>query len=140
MSNLTYLFQRSYASSCLDIVKMKGSVPCEVEDEVTGYTGKITEIVFDPLKIPEVNAKFEAAGYIVPEDFAVIAVTADKTILVWGGINSVYYLRKGEELDESLEENMAFNDIADLTGRFKIKNKKTELDDLVAQLNKVYSK
>ena len=106
MSNLTYLFQRSYASSCLDIVKLKASVPCEVEDEVTGYSGKITEMVFDPLKIPETNAKFEAAGYIVPEDFAVIGLTADKKILVWGGVNSVYYLKEGEELDESLEENM----------------------------------
>jgi len=140
MSNLTYLFQRSYASACLDIVKLKGLVPCEVEDEVTGYTGKISELVFDPLKIREVNAKFEAAGYIIPEDFAVIAVTADKKILVWGGVNSVYYLKKGEELDESLEENMAFNDIVDLTGRLKIKNKTTELDDLITQLKKVYGK
>jgi hypothetical protein len=140
MSNLTYLFQRSYASSCLDIVKMKGLVPCEVEDEVTEYTGTITEIVFEPLKIREVNGKFEAAGYIIPEDFAVIAVTADKKILVWGGVNSVYYLKKGEELDESLEENMAFNDIVDLTERFKIKNKKAEVDDLITHLKKVYSK
>jgi hypothetical protein len=37
-------------------------------------------------------------------------------------------------LDESLEENMAFNDIVDLTGRFKIKNKKTEIDGLIAKL------
>jgi hypothetical protein len=140
MSNLTYLFQRSYASSCLDLVKMREFVPSQVKDEVTGYKGKITEMVFDPLKIQEVNAKFDAAGYIIPEDFSVIGVTADKKILIWGGVNSVYYLKKGEELDESLEENMAFNDIVDLTTRFKIKNKKTELDDLIAQLKKVYSK
>ena len=140
MSNLTYLFQRSYASSCLDIVKMKGLVPCKVDDEVTGYTGKITEMVLDPLKIQEVNARFEAAGYIIPSDFAVIALTSNKKILIWGGLNSVYYLKKGEELDKSLEENMAFNDIVDLTGPFKIKNKKTEVDDLITQLKKVYSK
>ena len=139
MSNLTYLFQRSYASSCLDVVKMKGLVPCEVEDEVTGYKGKITEIVFDPLKIQQVNARFEAAGYIIPEDFAVIALTADKRILLWGGVNSVYYLKKREKLAKSLEENMAFYDIVDLTGRFKTKNKKTEVDDLITQLKKVYS-
>lgn len=119
---------------------MKGLVPCEVEDEVTGYKGKITEMVFEPLKIQEINARFEAAGYIIPEDFAVIALTADKKILLWGGVNSVYYLKKGERLAKSLEENMAFCDIVDLTERFKIKNKKTEVDELIAQLKKTYSK
>ena len=140
MSNLTYLFQRSFASSCLDIVKMKAFVPCEVEDEMNDYKTTITEMVFDPLKITEINGRFEAAGYIIPEDFSVIAVTGDETVLVWGGVNSVYYLHKAEELDDSLEVNLAFNDIVDLTARFKIKNKKTEIDDLIAQLKQLYRK
>ena len=140
MSNLTYLFQRSFASSCLDIVKMKVFVPCKVEDEVNDYKTTITKMVFDPLKISEVNASFKTSGYIIPEDFAVIAVTSDETILIWGGVNSVYYLHKGEELDDSLEVNLAFNDIVDLTQSFKIKNKKTEIDDLIAQLKRLYSK
>ena len=140
MSNLRYLLQRSYASSCLDIVKMKAFVPCEVEDELNNYKATITEIVFDPLKIKEVNARFEAAGYIIREDFAVIAVTGGGAIVVWGGLNSVYYLQKDEELDDSLEVNLAFNDIVHLTRRFKIKNKKTEIDDLISQLKQQHSK
>jgi hypothetical protein len=140
MSNLTYLFQRSYASSCLDVVKMKDHVPCEVEDEVNRFKTRIIRVVFDPLRIPEVNAGFQAEGFIVPDDFAVIAVTADQKILMWGGLNSVYYLKKGEKLHKSLERNLAFNDIVGLTRHFKIKNKKAEVDELVAQLKKVYSK
>src|SRR6267142_3483695 len=115
MSNVFHLLQRSFASSCLHIVKMKAFVPCEVEDELNNYKGRIVEIVFDPLKVEEVNARFEAAGYHIPEDMRVIATTAEKTILIWGGLNSVYCLHKGEQLDKSLEVNLAFNDIVDLT-------------------------
>jgi hypothetical protein len=118
---------------------MKAFVPCEVQDEVTGFKALITEMVFDPLAIREVNAEFSSGGYFIPKDFTVIAVTGDKLILVWGGLNSVYYLKAGETLHESLEENMAFYDVVDLTQRFSIKNKKAELDDLIAQLKKLYS-
>jgi hypothetical protein len=140
MGNLTYLFQRSYASSCVDVVKMRDSVPCAVEDQVTGYKATIVRVVFDPLRIPAVNAEFGAEGYIIPDDFAVIGVTADKKILMWGGLNSVYYLKKGEKLHASLEKNIAFNDIVGLTKQFKIKNKKAEVDELIAKLKKVYDK
>lgn len=140
MSNLTYLLQRSYVGSCLDVMKMKSFVPCAVADELNNYTATITEIVFDPLKVQQTNAQYSKAGYIIPDDFVVIALTADKKILLWGGMNSVYYLRKGEKLHKSLEVNLAFNDIVDLTGHFKIKNKKAEIDDLLAQLKELHGK
>ena len=136
MSNLSYLLQRSFVGSCLDIVKMKPFVPCDVQDEVTKYKGKIVDIVFDPLKTEEVNARFEAAGYHIPEDMLVIAITAEKKILVWGGLNSVYYLKKGERLHKSLEENLAFYDIVELTCKFKTRNKKVEIDELHEKLKK----
>ena len=119
-------------------MKMRAFVPCEVADELNSYEATITEVVFDPLKVQETNAHYAKSGYIIPKDFAVITLTADKRILLWGGINSVYYLQKGEELDKSLEMNLAFNDIVDLTQRFKIKNKKPEIDDLLAQLKELY--
>jgi len=140
MSNVTYLLQRSYASSCLDVMKMRAFVPCQVADELNNYKATITEVVFDPLKVKKTNARYAKSGYIIPRDFAVIALTDDKRILLWGGMNSVYYLQKGEELDKSLEMNLAFNDIVDLTQRFKIKNKKPEIDDLLAQLKELYAK
>jgi hypothetical protein len=37
MSNLTFLLQRSYVGSCLDVMKMKAFVPCKVEDESNQY-------------------------------------------------------------------------------------------------------
>ena len=134
------MLQRSYASSCLDVMKMRAFVPCEVNDELNNYKATVAEVVFDPLKVKETKAKYAKAGYIIPKDFAVIALTADEKILLWGGMNSVYYLQKGEELDESWEVNLAFNDILDLTQRFKIKNKKTEIDELLAQLKELYTK
>jgi hypothetical protein len=121
-------------------MKMKQLAPCEVQDELNKFKAIITEVVFDPLKTKETNRKYAKAGYIIPKDFAVIAVTADQKILLWGGLNSVYYLKKGEELDKSLEVNLAFNDIAGLTRHFKIKNKKTEIDELLEQLKQLSTK
>ena len=121
-------------------MKMKGFVPCAVEDELNNHKATITEVVFDPLRVKQTNARYAKAGYIIPKDFAVIALTADGKILLWGGMNSVYYLQKGEELDKSLEVNLAFNDIVELTQRFKIKNKKTEIDELLARLKELHAK
>src|SRR3954452_21391840 len=140
MSNFTYLLQRSYVSSCLHLMKMKALVPCKVANELNKYKATITEVVFDPLKVKETNRKYAKAGYIIPKDFAVIALTADQKILLWGGLNSVYYLKKDEELDKSLEVNLAFNDIVDLTNHFKVKNKKPEVDELIEQLKQLYRK
>jgi len=44
MSNVTYLLQRSYASSCLDVMKMRAFVPCEVADELNNYKATITQV------------------------------------------------------------------------------------------------
>ena len=136
MSNVGYLLQRWYAGTCLDLVKMKALVPCKVKDELNNYEGEIVEIVFDPLDPEKVNRQFKAAGYEVPKDFNVIAVNRDRTILLWGGLNSVYYLHKNERLEESWESNLAFNDIVGLTRQFKIKNKKVEIDELIEKLKK----
>jgi hypothetical protein len=62
MSNFTYLLQRSYAGSCLDVMKMKALVPCEVQDELNKYKATITEVVFDPLKIKEKNTLKTKSG------------------------------------------------------------------------------
>ena len=133
-----HLLQRSFASSCLDIVKMKAFVPCEVEEPKTHFKCTIAEIVFDPLQIEKVNDKFRTAGYIFDEGLRVIAVCDDGVILLWGGFNSVYHLRKGEQIVGAFQ-NLAFEDLLDLTQRFKIKNKKPEIDALIAALKQAYS-
>jgi hypothetical protein len=136
---LPSLLQRSVVSRALDVAKMKAFVPCDVEDELNHYKVRIVEAVYDPLCVPEVNARFRAAGYDFPDDMQVIAVTGDGSILLWGGLNSVYHLRKGETAASAFdEEHLAFNDILDLTGRFKIRNKKPEMDDLIAKLKQKY--
>jgi hypothetical protein len=69
---LPYLLQRSYASSALDIIKMRDFTPCEVEDQFNTYRTTIVEVVFDPLHISEVNNRFEKAGYDIEESMSVI--------------------------------------------------------------------
>ena len=78
------MLQRSFAGDCLDLIKMRSLVPVEVEDEPTGYKTKIVEMVFDPMQIPETNARFQSAGFLIPDEMNVIAVNGDGTILVWG--------------------------------------------------------
>jgi hypothetical protein len=132
-----HLLQRIFASRALDVVKMKAFTPCEVEDRLNAYKARIVEMVFDPLRIEEVNGRFEAAGYLIGEGAQVIAVNEDGSILFWGGLNSVYHLKRGEQIKGAFD-NLAFNDILDLTQRFKSKNKKVEIDELIAQLKKKY--
>ena len=139
MSNLSYLLQRSFASACLSILKLKALVPCEVEDKLTSYNGRITEIVFDPIQVEEVNARFQAEGYEVQEGMKVIAVTEGGSILLWGGANSVFHLQRGEHIDGFIDyHHLAFQDVSELFGRFKFKNRKTELDGLIEQLEQKY--
>jgi hypothetical protein len=134
----TYLLQRSYASTALVITKMKALTPCDIDSWKTSFKARMTEVVFDPLRIDEVNAQFIAAGYKVPDDSSVIAITEDGTLLVWGGAYSVYKLPKGGEIKGGLDD-LAFEDISDLTQRFQIKNKKVEIDALIAQLQEKYT-
>lgn len=134
------MLQRSFAGDCLDLIKMRSLVPIEVVDEPTGYKTKITEMVFDPLQLAEVNSRFQAAGFLIPEKMNVIGVNEDGTILVWGGPNCVFWLRQGEPISEDWDDNVAFQDLRDLTGQFKIKNKKPEVDEMIADLKKAFSK
>ena len=123
----THLLQRTLASRALDIVKMKAFTPCEVDDHLNDYKAKIVEVVFDPLRIPEVNGRFEAEGYNVGDGMLVIAVNEDGSILLWGGANSVFHLHKGEKIAGPFDEkHLAFNDILDLTGRFKVQSSKVK--------------
>jgi hypothetical protein len=135
---LPFLLQRSLATRALDIVKMKAFVPCEVDERRRGYTTRIIEAVYDPLRVPETNSRFKSAGYDVPDDMQVIAVCENGEILLWGGLNSVYHIGKGEKFTALRGKQMAFNDILDLTNRFKIKNKKVEIDELIAKLSEKY--
>lgn len=136
---LPYLLQQSYATRALDVVKMKGLVPCEVSDDLTGYRGRIVEVVFDPLRIPEVNARFQADGFHIPDEAQVIAVNDDGSILLWGGLNSIFHLRRGETISGAFDEaHLAFNDILDLTNRFKIRNKRAEIQELIQQMEQRY--
>lgn len=140
MANIAYLLQRSFVSSCLRIMKMKAFIPCEVEDSLTHYKGTILDVVFDPLRVEEVNARFKADGYKFEDDMKVIALAADESILLWGGLNSVFHLRRGELINGVFDErHLAFQDLSELIDRFKIKNKKAELDDLIGQLERKYA-
>ncbi len=134
------MLQRTYASRALDIVKMRTFMPCDVENQHKTFKSRIVEVVYDPLRVEEVNASFKAAGYDVNDSVQVIARNDDDSILLWGGFNSVFALRKGESISGALDlKHMAFGDILDLTARFKIKNKKVEIDELVAKLKEKYS-
>ena len=69
----------------------------------------------------------------------VVAVTADGSILVWGGLNSVHYVRRGERLVGAFQ-NLAFEDVCQLVRPFAIKNTKAEIDALVEQLKQKYTR
>jgi len=140
MAAFKFLNQRITASRALEVVKLKTFVPCEVENQFKTYKSKIIEHVYDPLRVEEVNARFTAAGYDVSDDdVQVIAVNEDGSILLWGGLNSVFHLRKGEKIAHCLDtKHIAFDDILDLTNPFKIKNKKVEIDELIAKLKLKY--
>jgi hypothetical protein len=143
MSNLLRSqLQRSAAIECLNIVQIKAFVPREVEDKLTHYKTKIVEIVFDPLRIEEVNAKFKAAGFELNEKMGlrVVALNYDGSILVWGGWNSLFHLRPGEHITGVMDaEHLAFQDLSEFFDLFEIrKNKKAEIDSLIDQFKKLY--
>jgi hypothetical protein len=142
-----HLLRQQYASRCLDLVKMKSLVPRDVECPPNRFKRRIVDVVFDPLRVREVNARFKAEGYLFdeapdPDDAdhgaAVIAVNDDGSVLVWGGLNSVYCLRKGERITGFLDK-IAFDDIAHLVRLFPIKNKKAEVDAMIEQLKRHYT-
>jgi len=134
----TYLMLlQSNATRSLELIKMKPLMPCTVEDRINKFKSTIKEIVFDPERVEEVNKQFVTAGYNLREDFdfKVIAVNDDDSILCWGGLNSVYHLKKGETIVGGFD-NLAFNDIAHLTEKFNIENKKAEIKAMIAKLRR----
>jgi hypothetical protein len=129
---------RSRAGDYLHLVKLKSLVPVDVEDGLTGYKTKIIEVVFDPMHIAETNAKFRAAGFLIPDEMNVIAVIEGGAILLWQTtINCILWLRKGEPISKGWNANLAFQDLGDLTHPFKFKNKKPEIDEMVAHLKEM---
>ena len=135
---LPHMLLRSYAGDCLHLIKMRTMVPIDVENPILGYKCRIVEMVFDPARMAEVNGRFADEGYLIPEKMNAIAVNDDGTILVWGGANCVFWLRKGEPIAKGWDDNLAFEDLGDLTHRSKIRNKKPEIDDMIAQLKRVF--
>ena len=144
MSNLfVHLAQRDYASRCLDLEKLKGRVPFDVASPGGEFKGRVVEVVFDLMATEQVNARFKAEGFIlkgIADDASskVIAVNEDESILFWGGMNSVYYLRKGERID-GVFGNIVFEDIARLVRPFNFKHKKPEIDAMIEALKKKYT-
>lgn len=135
---LPHMLLRSYAGDCLHLIKMRAMVPIDLENSILGYKCRIVEMVFDPARMAEVNGRFTDEGYLIPEKMNVIAVNDDGTILVWGGANCVFWLRKGEPIAKGWDDNLAFEDLGDLTHRFKIRNKKPEIDEMIAELKRVF--
>jgi hypothetical protein len=138
-SLLPDLLHQSLALRALDVVKMGAFVPCEVADALTGYRNTIVEVVFDPVRAPEVDERFRKEGFLFDEGMHVIAVNADGSILLWGGLNSVFHLRRSEHITGAFDEgHLAFQDILDLTARFKIKNKRGEINAVIAAVKERY--
>jgi hypothetical protein len=136
---LPSLLQRHFASDCVDFAKIKSLVPREVECKLTGYKTKVVEIVFDPFRIEHVNARFKADGYIFDDSMKVVAVTEDGSILLWGGLNSVYHIKRGETITGAFDEkHLGFQDLLDFTQPFKTKRKKVEIDEMLAKLKDAY--
>lgn len=134
------MLQRSFASDCVDFAKIRSLVLREVECKLTGYKTKVVEIVFDPFRIEEVNARFKAEGYIFDDGMKVIAVTDDLSILLWGGLNSVYHVKRGETITGAFDEkHLGFHDLLDFTQPFKTKRRKVEIDEMLVKLKEAYA-
>jgi hypothetical protein len=143
-----HLLRQHYASRCLDLLKMKSLVPRDVECPPNQFKRRIVEVVFDPLRIREVNARFKADGYLFDDGdpgsadghgtAAVIAVNDDGSILLWGGLNSVYCLPKGERSTGFLDK-IAFDDINHLVRLFPIRNGKAEVQAMIERLERHYT-
>jgi hypothetical protein len=129
------LVKRSFATHFVKLEKMRTLVPRTVKAQWSGRPIKVKAIVFDPLQLQKVNAKFTDDGFILDDRKYVIAVNADGSILVWGGANSVFRLRAGARITGALDEKrLAFEDISHFTDAFEVDATKKEVDAMIARL------
>jgi hypothetical protein len=135
--NGTHLVQRLFATRFLQLEKMKQMVPRTVKAQCASRRITVAEVVFDTLHIDKVNAKFKRRGFVFDDRMHVIAVTDDGSILLWGGANSVFHLRRGQRISGPLDEkHLVFEDISHLTDLFEIEVKKKEVDEMISQLKR----
>jgi hypothetical protein len=133
--NLVKSIQRSFATHFVKLEKIKALVPRTVRAQTNGRPIKVREIVFDPLQIKNVNAGFTGKGFILDEKQYVIAVNADRSILVWGGANSVFRLRAGSRSTGAGDwRRCVFEDISHFTDAFEVETAKKEVDAMIAKL------
>jgi hypothetical protein len=133
--NFVKSIQRSFATHFVKLEKIKALVPRTVKAQTDGRPIKVREIVFDPLQIKKVNAKFTDEGFILDAKKYVIAVNADRSILVWGGANSVFRLRAGSRITGACDtRRLVFEDISHFTDAFEVETAKKEVDAMIAKL------
>ncbi len=133
--NLVKSIQRSFATHFVKLEKIKALVPRTVKAQTDGRPVKVREIVFDPLQIKKVNARFTDEGFILDDKKYVIAVNADRSILVWGGANSVFRLRAGSRITGACDaRRLVFEDISHFTDAFEVEAAKKEVDAMIARL------
>ena len=133
--NFVKSIQRSFATHFVKLEKIKALVPRTIKAQANGRPIKVREIVFDPLQIKKVNAKFTDEGFILDDKKYVIAVNADRSILVWGGANSVFRLRSGARITGASDlRRLAFEDISHFTDAFEVETTKKEVDAMITRL------
>jgi len=133
--NFVKSIQRSFATHFVKLEKIKALVPRTIKAQTNGRPIQVREIVFDPLQIKKVNARFTDEGFILDDKKYVIAVNADPSILVWGGANSVFRLRAGARITRASDpRRLAFEDISHFTDAFEVEATKKEVDAMIAKL------
>ena len=96
--SLVKSLQLSFATRFVELEKIKSLVPRTIKAQVKGRRIAVAKVVFDPLRMKKVNAEFKDNGFFLDDRNNVIAMNADGSILVWGGANSVFRLRRGERI------------------------------------------
>ncbi len=138
--SISHVVQRLFATHFVQLEKMKHLVPRKIKSQCSSRRMTIAEVVFDPLQIEKVNAKFKGSGFLFDDPMHVIAVNDDGSILLWGGANSVFHLRPGERIRGALDEkHLVFEDIRHLTDLFGIEVKKKDVDEMISKLKARWS-
>ena len=133
--NFVKSIQRSFATHFVKLEKIRALVPRTIKAQANGRPIKVREIVFDPLQIRKVNARFAGEGFVLDDRKYVLAVNADRSILVWGGANSVFRLRVGARITSASDpRRLVFEDISHFTDAFEVEATKKEVDAMIALL------